>query len=487
MELSIQPQVVAPILNRLIEPIKTRARIYDRGGTLVVDSSLWLKSGQIIGSDARPRKNVGHPRTKNFWTRLQHWLINKEVQVYKEIGQANGQYYPEVRDALKGKTKALLLLNRKGEQIVSLAVPIRRMGRILGVLLLSTQPGEVDDLLAKEREGFWPLALLAFVATIVTSLLIARTVAGPMTRLSETAERVSKDISAHKVLPSYEERKDEVGQMARAFRSMTSALFERIEASEKFAADVAHELKNPLTAASSTAQALVYAKTPEQRDQLVEQIQGELKRLNRLITDVSSASRLNAELARQSSDPVALDQVLTKILMIFEDKAANRGCRIALDVPNVPTGLSYVVLGNEGRIAQVFTNLVDNALSFSDENDCVRIKARHDGDFVEVMIEDDGPGIEDDKLETIFARFYTYRPTEVSSRGENSGLGLSISSEIVEAQGGAIWAENRVSPTGPDNGKRIGARFVVRLPAQREESLRENTTGRGTNKGARRT
>ncbi len=476
LELSIQPQFVTPILNRLIEPIKTRARIYDQSGTLVVDSSMWLKNGQFTETNAKVKKNPERPRTKNFWTRLQHWLIDKEVQVYKEIGTANGKYYPEVRGALKGNTEAMLLLNRKGEQIVSMAVPIQRMGRVLGVLLLSTPPGEVDDILAEERKGIWPLAFLALVASIVTSLLIAQAVAGPMKRLSETAELVSQDINAHVNLPSYEGREDEVGRMAKAFRSMTKSLFARIEASEKFAADVAHELKNPLTAASSTAQALEFAKTPEQRALLVEQIQGELKRLNRLITDVSSASRLNAELARQSSDPVAVDAVLQKIVMIFEDKAAKRDCRLILDVSSASENQSYVVLGNEGRIAQVFTNLIDNALSFSPDKSEVRISASRVGDFVEVFVDDDGPGIEEDKLETIFSRFYTYRPTMDSSRGDNSGLGLSISNEIVQAHAGEIWALNRTSGDGPNAGNRLGARFVVRLPVRRSVANRSGNT-----------
>ena len=474
MELSLQPQRVAPILNRLIEPIKTRARIYDKKGHLVVDSSMLLKTGDVTDNTGKVKANRERPTTKNFWTRLQHWLIGKEFQVYKEIGTANGRFYPEVREALEGNPEAMLLLNTKGEQIVSMAVPIQRFGRVLGVLLLSTAPGEVDDILANEREAIWPLAALALLAGIVTSLLMARTVGGPMKRLSAAAELVSKDINAHADLPSYPDRTDEVGQMAKAFRSMTAALFRRIAASEKFAADVAHELKNPLTAASSTAQALEYAKTDEQREQLVQQIQNELKRLNRLITDVSSASRLDAELARQSSDPVAMDQVLRNIVAIFEDKAAGRGCDFLLQLPPNTTGTKFTVSGNEGRLAQVFTNLVDNALSFTPDDSTVRIRARRDDQFVVIIIEDEGPGIQSDKLATIFDRFYTYRPTEFSSRGDNSGLGLSISHEIVVAHGGTIWAENRLRP---NDATPRGARFITRLPARLDTLNRADAQG----------
>ena len=475
MELSLRPERVAPILRRLIEPINTRARIYARSGTLVVDSAKILKSGEIGVLASREKGAKKKLTTKNFWTRLQHWLIDKEVPVYKEIGSANGKYYPEVRSALKGKADNLLLLNKKGQQIVSMAVPIWRKSNILGALLLSTRPGEVDEILAEEREAIWPLALMALLVSVATAWVLTKTVADPMKRLSDTAEHVSLDINARKHLSDNADRKDEVGQMAKAFRSMTDALYRRIEASEKFAADVAHELKNPLTAASSTAQALEYAKTEDERAGLVTQIQGELKRLNRLITDVSSVSRMEAELARQTLEKVDMCQVLTTVMSIFEDRASSQSCKLELNIEKDVPQSAFVVRGNEGRLAQVVTNLVDNALSFSPQGGHVKIKMLHHGDSIEISVEDEGPGIEEDKLETIFSRFYTYRPSETSSRGDNSGLGLSISREIVRAHGGEIWAENRAAPVKGRSGKKSrgkksrvisgGSRFVVRLPA----------------------
>lgn len=464
LELSISPERVAPIFRRLTQPTNTRARIYDRSGNLVVDTDDLLKPGQIkrLAAQESAQPEQERPTTKNFWTRLQHWLIDKEVQVYKEIGTANGTYYPEVRQALKGKDAAMLLLNEKGQQIVSIAVPIRRMNTVLGVLLLSSPPGEVEKILSDWRDGIWPLAGFALLASVLTGVMLARTVAGPMKRLSEAAELVSHDIKARQTLPAFASRKDEVGQMAAAFGAMTRSLYQRIEASEKFAADVAHELKNPLTAASSTAQALSYAKTDEQRAQLVNQIQNELRRLNRLITDVSRASRLDAELALQSQEPVELIEVLRQVISIFGDKASRYECALNLELHD-PDKQGFMVSGNEGRLAQVFTNLVDNALSFSPPGGKVVIAARRVGSEVHVTVEDEGCGIEEDKLETIFTRFYTYRPTEHSSRGSNSGLGLSISREIITAHGGTIVAENRRPPNS--NSGPSGARFVVKLPA----------------------
>lgn len=466
LELSIRPERVTPILRRLIQPTNTRARIYARDGTLIVDTATLLTRGNI-NRDNVPPDETGFVKTKNFWTRLTHWTIDKELPVYREIGTSPGTAYPEVRMAISsGSTTPMLLLSAKGEQIVSMAVPIQRLKSVHGVLLLSTRPGEIDEILGEERSAILMLALIALFATISTSLLLARTVAGPMRRLSDTAEIVSNNINARHNLPDLEDRRDEVGQMAEAFVKMTRSLSRRIDASEKFAADVAHELKNPLTAARSTAESLAFARTEAQRQQLVEQIQIELKRLNRLITDVSKASRLDAELARQELEPVPLLSVVGNVTSIFTDKAEGQGVKLVLDLPKGADPFAYTVPGNEGRLAQVITNLIDNALSFSPDGGTVTVALRNDGDDIVLTVTDDGPGIDEDKLETIFDRFYTYRPTANSSRGNNSGLGLNISREIVHAHGGSIVAGNRYRSSGEAKSARIGAEFVVRLPVR---------------------
>lgn len=465
LELSIAPERITPILRRLIQPTTNRARIYGRDGTLIADSAQLLTRGRISRPDPAESNPAARPNTKNFWTRLRQWILSSELPVYREIGSANGKLYPEVRMAMSGTTTPMLLLNEQGEQIVSIAVPIQRARSVQGVLLLSTHAGEIDEALSHERWAIVTIALLALTTTIAASLLLARTVAGPMHRLSDAAEHVSRNISAAHDLPDFSHRTDEVGQMAGAFRSMTVALYRRIEASEKFAADIAHELKNPLTAARSTAESLAYARTEQQRQHLVTQIQSELKRLNRLITDVSNASRLDAELALQQTEPVMLASVVKGVVMTFQDILSGEPKVIALAIEASPRDDAYVVVGHEGRLAQVVTNLIDNAVSFSPESGTVTVRARRDGAFVEVWVEDEGPGIAPDKLEEIFKRFYTYRPTAESSRGNNSGLGLSISREIVRAHGGSVWAENRYAMGAEGNGEAIGARFIVRLPA----------------------
>jgi two-component system sensor histidine kinase ChvG len=477
MELSIRPERVTPILRRLIQPTEVRARIYGHDGTLIVDSAQILSRGQIARADPAPPD--GRIKLRNAWTRFLAWLMRGDLPVYREIGSANGKAYPEVRMALNGAPTEMLLVNEKGEQIVSIAVPIQQRKAIQGVLLLSTRPGEIDAILTEERNVILILALLALGATLLASWLLARTIAGPMRRLSDAAENVSCNINAHHELPELTHRADEVGQMAIAFSDMTAALFRRIEASERFAEDVAHELKNPLTAARSTAEALVYAKTPEQQQELVREIQDELNRLNKLITDVSNACRLDAELARQQTEPVDIRRVVDGVVDVFRDAERAEGLHISLEVEEVPGAPdAFIVNGHEARLGRVLTNLLDNAISFSPECAAVAVRVRRIGPEIEIVVDDEGPGIPPDKLEEIFRRFYTDRPQSDHTVGKNSGLGLSISREIVSAYGGRIWARNRFAEPGQTPRRRehaalkhrrvpgvAGAQFIVRLPA----------------------
>ena len=461
LELSIHPEDVTPILRKLIQPTNTRARIYARDGTLIVDTARSLAQWTAPRNEQSEKQ---HPKTQNIWSLLTRYFFKEPLPVYQEIGSSNGMAYKEVRTALEGEEHSMLLLNKKGEQIVSMALPIRRFKSVQGVLLLSTLPGQIDKILREERTVILILAAIALLASVVTSLLLARTVAGPMRRLSAAADQVSRNIAAPQQLPELADRHDEVGQMAGAFQAMTAALYKRIEASEKFAADVAHELKNPLTAARSTAESLGFAKTPEERDQLIEQIQAELKRLNRLITDVSNASRLDAELARKEMRTIDVTTMLRNVVSIFRDIIGGDNRRVELVITPEPHNGAYFVVGDEGRLGQVLTNLLDNAVSFSPEGGVVTVRARASGPYVEILVEDQGPGIPTDRLEMIFDRFYSDRPATDQSRGKNSGLGLSISREIALAHGGQIVADNRREAGARVNAQPAGACFVVRLP-----------------------
>jgi|GEM_PF-31874 len=475
LELSIHPEEVTPILRKLIQPTNTRARVYARDGTLIVDTARSLAQWTALRNEQSEKQ---HPKTQNVWTMLTRYFFKEPIPVYQEIGSSNGMAYKEVRAALAGEERSMLLLNKKGEQIVSMALPIRRFKNVQGVLLLSTLPGQIDKILREERTVILILAAVALLASVVTSLLLARTVAGPMRRLSAAAEQVSRNIAAPQQLPELADRNDEVGQMAGAFQAMTAALYKRIEASEKFAADVAHELKNPLTAARSTAESLGFAKTQEERDELIAQIQGELKRLNRLITDVSNASRLDAELARKETRTIDVTTMLRNVVTIFRDIIGADSRRIELVIAPEPYNGAYFIVGDEGRLGQVLTNLFDNAVSFSPEGGVVTVRARISGPFVEILVEDQGPGIPPDRLEVIFDRFYSDRPATDQSRGKNSGLGLSISREIALSHGGQIVADNRYEAGAGPGAQPAGACFILRLPIAVQAQRGGATVGR---------
>jgi two-component system sensor histidine kinase ChvG len=472
MELSLRHERVIPVLRRLIHPThNTRARIYDRNGKLIVDSTelqdlnlpLPFEVGEVRVPEPETSAPVERVKVKNFWTRLSGLIERSDLPIYREIGRnASGTSYPEVRQALRGAAlPPMLLLTDDQEKIVSLAVPIQRRNAILGALLLSTRPGEIDEIVANERSAMAMLVLLALAASLLASMLLARTIAGPMRRLSDGAKEVSRSIHAHGQLPDFGSRQDEVGQLSNAVHSMTSSLYRRIEASEKFAADVAHELKNPLTAAQVMAQSLHYARTPEQREQVVQQVLGELRRLNRLITDVANTSRLDAELALQKTGPVDVRTLLRSIVETFRSTIENGQHHIALDIENVPARSTvFIVNAHEINLGRVVTNLLDNALSFSPTGGAVTVRASVEPEGVEIAISDEGPGIPPESIDKIFQRFYSDRPQSDRTEGKNSGLGLSISREIVSAHGGLIWAENCV-----DGDKVVGACFKVRLPA----------------------
>jgi two-component system sensor histidine kinase ChvG len=298
---------------------------------------------------------------------------------------------------------------------------------------------------------------------VVLSMLLAGTIAGPVRRLADGAESVRRRIRSRVEIPDFTRRRDEIGHLSGALRDMTDALYSRIEAIESFAADVAHELKNPLTSLRSAVETLPLAKSEESRVRLLKVIQHDVKRLDRLISDISDASRLDAELQRQEVNPVDLTRLLTTLVTVANEvKGGN--VRVALTFENGGSS-DFVVPGHDSRLGQVIDNLIHNARSFSPPGGKVRVTCRRLKSEVEIVVDDDGPGIRPEALERIFERFYTDRPEQ--GFGNNSGLGLSISKQIIEAHDGRIWAENRMAAAADGAAKILGARFTIRLPAPR--------------------
>jgi two-component system sensor histidine kinase ChvG len=467
-EFGINPERAAPILRRLISPTRTRARIYDRDGALVIDSRHLYARGQILGFDLPPPAATDPSLMDRVWQTINLWLQRSDLPLYKELGSANGKSYSEVESALEGTAKNIVRVTERGELIVSVAVPIQRYGTVYGSLLLSTEAGDIDAIVHAERLAIVRVFVVAASVTVLLSILLAGTIAAPLRRLADAADRVRHGgMKSRPEIPDYSHRGDEIGHLSQAVRDMTAALYNRIEAIESFAADVAHELKNPLTSLRSAVETLPLARTDEAKARLAAIIQHDVRRLDRLISDISNASRLDAELARQDAAPVNIRQVLETVVAMMRDTTPAGGPKFQLDIQRAEAE-EYFVLGHDIRLGQVFNNLIDNARSFCRKDGSVRVRLKPmKGGGVEVSVEDEGPGIRADQFERIFERFYTDRPDQ-ESFGQNSGLGLSISKQIVEAHRGTIVAENRTRPASVpgESPETLGARFVVRLPAE---------------------
>jgi two-component system, OmpR family, sensor histidine kinase ChvG len=487
IQFSINPERVGPVLHRLVTPTHTRARIYDSDGRLLLDSRSLSAHGAILRSDLPD--SAGR---RGLFGRLAGFARNlfdaPSQPRARDPWLIDGKSVPEVAAALKGQTQSSARIDGEGETIVSVAVPIQYMMATRGALQLSTQGGDIDRVIASER---W--AILRFFAVLasvmlVLSLSLANTIAEPVRRLADAAERVRRGIRSRQQIPDFTSRSDEIGHLSRALREMTQALYNRLDAIESFAADVAHELKNPLTSLRSALETLPRVKAGHSRDRLIAVMQHDVRRLDRLISDISDASRLDAELARGEACPVDVAELLRAVVSMAQDSPRSNGAGIELSIPlrrARRADSQYFVLGHDSRLAQVVTNLIDNACSFSEPGGVVRValakSARStDGEAPEekvvITVDDDGPGIPPHALERIFERFYTDRPSQ--GFGQNSGLGLSISRQIVEAHGGRIWAANRPAEAmservfGSGDGAPCesarhgaGARFVVELPA----------------------
>jgi two-component system, OmpR family, sensor histidine kinase ChvG len=454
LEFPINPERVAPVLRRLITPTHTRARIYDRDGTLILDSRNLYGRGDVLRFDLPPPNAEKPGLFERAYIGLRKWLSRGDLPPYRELGPENGRGYPEVILALNGQKASVVSMNNRGEVIVSVAVPVQRFRTVRGALLLSTQGGDIDQIIEAERWAILKVAGVAAGVVLVLSMLLAATIAVPIRRLAEAAERVRRRIKSRVEIPDYTRRRDEIGELSGTLRAMTDALYSRLEAIESFAADVAHELKNPLTSLRSAVETLPLARSDESRSRLLSVIQHDVRRLDRLISDISDASRLDAELQRQETGPVDLARLLRTVVGVGNEVKRD-GITVALTFE----GSWFVVPGHDSRLGQVINNLIDNARSFSPTGGVVRVICRRVKQEVEITVDDDGPGIRPEAIDKIFERFYTDRPHQ--NFGQNSGLGLSISKQIVEAHGGRLWAENRVD----DQQRVLGARFTLRLPA----------------------
>jgi two-component system sensor histidine kinase ChvG len=444
----LQEDRAAQVLRRMMLPPSTRLRLFTPDGRAVADSNVLADR---ITMRPLPKQTPDAKPAQRDWldARITQWRPERTLKEEHAIafagGRAGGQRVSET-----------------GERVVSVSLPVQHVQAVLGVLTLES--ADVDEILSAERRSMLPFIVGAGAVSLLFSALLALVIAKPLRALATAADDVRESGGTRLVLPNESRRKDEIGDLAQALERMTGALADRIDANERFAADVSHEIKNPLTSIRSAVETAKAVTDLSARERLLSIIQADVLRLDRLITDITRSSRLEAETARGGQELVDLGRLLVEISETYSATAKESEADVVFDGPPPPGAL---VLGQEGPLGQVFRNLIDNARSFSPPGGVVKIGLtlilRRDGRWLHATVEDQGPGVPTDNLEAIFKRFYTDRP-KGAAFGRNSGLGLSIARQIVQAHKGRIWAENMDQEgKGPK-----GARLVVELPAARE-------------------
>lgn len=452
----LQERNAREVLRRLMVPEATRVRLFLPTGEVVADTD--LLSDRVIQAPLPPLNSA--PSVDKIGTSLVgrfRSIIPTTVLPWKP----DFTLQEELKRAAAGERLSGQRRGDDGSRVVSVAIPIQHVQAVVGVLQLET--GNVEEILLAERRAMFPFILAAAIVWFMSSLLLALLIAEPLQTLATLADRLRLGLATRlEAPPALLKRNDEIGDLAQSLKRMTEALLERSEANERFAADVSHEIKNPLTSIRSAVETAQAVEAPEARGKLLNIIAADVGRLDRLITDISRASRIEAETARGDPAPVDLARMLPQIVETYEATRRDDEVKVLF---RGPAPANAIVLGQDGPLGQVLRNLIDNAKSFSPEVGDVTVylteEQRRDGRWLRIHVDDAGPGIPEANLETIFRRFYTERP-KGAAFGGNSGLGLSIVRQIIDAHNGRVWAENI---PGDRPGAIAGARFIVELPA----------------------
>ena len=450
-----ESEVAAALLQRLTMP-DTTALLFGPDGALLVDSRA-LPGAQLSTQELPPpdrRGWLGRVTVDAYDWLIQHLPPRTTAPTFEEPETANANAYPVARRALEGEAGGVINQSPEGDLIALVAVPIQPLRRVQGALLVWTS---ADDVVRQVRDGRFTILQafgIALSVTVLLSLYFAGTIARPVRRLAEAAERVRAGQGRKVAIPDFTSRNDEIGGLSAALRDMTEALWVRMDAIERFVADVAHEIKNPLSSVRSAVETARRVEDPAKRDKLLDIVAGDVQRLDRLLSEIADASRLDTELSRLQFAPVDIAAMLETLVSIHDAADDGKAELICEDTP------PFLVLAVQDRLAQVFQNILSNAQSFSPPGGKITLTLGRDDQTVSVMVDDDGPGIPEGTNEAIFRRFYTLRP-EGEPFGTHSGLGLSISRQIVEALGGTLVATNRVNALG----QVLGARLEVTLPS----------------------
>ena len=460
----VDTEAAASILRRLAETSGSRLRLYDNRGRLTLDSRNLLPSDQVQRYGLPP---LGGLLGSWPWLdRVYDWVVGRlpafDVPRYREVPGADTTLYPEVTAALLGQMQEAVRANDVGRVVVSVAVPVQRLKRVQGALLLSSEGPEIEDMLRAERLQIVQMFLVAVVVSIISSVLVSGAIIRPIRRLAHAAQEARRRHKGRTAIPTFGGRSDEIGELARSLSDMTEGLYARLDAIERFAADVSHEIKNPLTSLRSAVETLQRTEDSGRREKLLLIIKDDVSRIDRLITDIAAASRLDSELTREHMGPVDVAGMLKSIAAMMNDRGGPVRVEVEADSGALEPD-AFVIEGLKDRLGQVFRNVIDNAVSFSPEGAAVKITLKIGRGGVIVTVDDAGPGIPAESLENIFERFYTSRETAPDGKdafGKHSGLGLAIARQIVIAHRGRIHAENRLGEAGAVK----GARFVILLP-----------------------
>lgn len=483
-------QDLIPLLRRPTSTDGTYARVFNAEGALITDSN--LIHDRIEQTELPPpHEPVPSPDLlESVLDRFSDFLLGSRYELKAtqnvDVVTTNEE---GVKRALQGQEAYLLRRNDQGELVVGFFTPIQPVQHVVGALVLEVT--DIDEAILAERENIFQLFLIAALITFGLLMIQSQAVVRPIKRLADAADIIRQGKTARAQIPDFSKHKNEIGDLSKALRDMTNALYDRLESNEHFAADVAHEIKNPLTSLRSAVETFDIAKTDEMRAKLLRVIKDDVGRIDRLVSDISRISRLDAELARKDANPVDLYALFSAISDMYAAtrKEQDPTLEVIYESEDLAHEGRYIVSGFEDSLGQVFNNLIDNARSFSPADGAIRIlikrRYRDGASIVIVNVEDEGPGIPEENLENIFERFYTSRP-EAAAFGTHSGLGLNICRQIVEAHGGSILAENRYvrddnypqSQPGSDQQsneknnissavmKIAGARFIVSLPTR---------------------
>ena len=447
------------MLQRLVISTTARTIIFDQDRTVVFDSGVLDLLGpvgdRVKVSKLPPLEEadfIGNiiSDLKGFYKETISRFLGQRPTVYPDVEPIRNK---AVLDVLSGKN-----FEEISQETIQFGLPIKRFEKIFGAVFITRDASLIDDAFNSLVITILAILVVSFVVTIpILLVFFMHTILRPLRRLANAADMVRSAPGKVRTIPGFENRNDEIGALAADLNAMTDALSQRLDAIENFAADVAHEIKNPLTSLLSSVETAERIKDEDKQKRLMAIIKHDVQRLDRLISDIAEASKLDSELSRDETKILDLEQILSALVNAHQQAEKKEGRQIEF------TAISkgpYNFMGNETRILRVFENLMDNAFSFSPYGGLVEVRIMRSMGKVIATIEDEGPGIPERMLKKIFDRFYSERPKE-EEFGKHSGLGLSISRQIVEAHQGTISAENKKDKTGVCQ----GARFIISLPA----------------------